>query len=1148
MHLFASHPAESPQQPIAPRASDLAFCCRLLEVYRELRLSNSLLAEPPAWTIESYGEDLNILQTPEQLQANPRLQAALSGITSYTPSKWLLEQELSLRESGRPQPINWDKPQEQAALTKALGVVVGEEKLKLDPLPLPPRDPAVDPPPSWSPSDGDVYDAAAREELAGLCFSGGGIRSATFCLGVLQGLASKDKLSRFDYLSTVSGGGYIHQWFASWIRNERGRFEQIQRRLKPLPEVGSAARAPEQITWLRRYSNYLTPSRGILSVDTWTMFAIWFRNTFLNQIVLFSFLILCLLAARSITYFFTFYGHGSYRLNLPHLPLIVFLVLTFSSLLFWRALASQSKPSTPNKPARDSLSNSGAFFFIVLPSFLISVAVALESMGAVRLHDLSGFFLCYSIFIVEMLFALTIGGRSYDTFKLLRSPRFLGKGFFHLGALVSVLSCATLVIGFAAYQYRPTPSPALHREMVVTTYVAPDAELPYDKPVVIQSVRSKRSVSSHPVPPPPIPKPIKSLPEPAQRIINPDPTPAGFVPTTTVLYDDASRMAAFLNRHMYPPAPPPSAKESSAPVALAEAKHPAAVEEAAKPMPPLHQTTPQGVYAVLAPIVFFAFLFLAMRLQLGLLGRFYTEERREWLARLGGWSAIVSVLWMALSGISIFGPLLFYWIFDSSATKRFSGIAVTLVLHAVTLLSGASGKSDGKPKPNTYFGYSVIDLLGMIGAPLCILTLFVIASGLIDMVSDKAYHFHNLDNNNLFFALIAAVFFVFVIFSWRVDVNEFSLHGFYRNRLARCYLGATNPGRSPDPFTGFDEHTEATMQSGMRLSELRPKRFGGKGFLQGETPEDRLPYDGPFPIFCSTLNLTFGGDLAWQDRKGASFAFTPLYSGYHVGWTGALGVDHNTTFNGYVPTADYAYPGEGIHLATVAAISGAALSPNMGFNSQPAVAFLMTLFNVRLGWWLANPRRPKIWPSTSKSPTPIFGIFYLLCELFGLSDDTTNYVCLSDGGHFENMGLYELVRRRCKLLVICDAESDTGTNFEGMGLAISKCRTDFGAEITLDLTPLIPSSDGQAKQHFCVGTIQYPTPPGSKLPTSAYLGKVVYLKTSITGDETADILHYRRTFPNFPQDSTLNQWFTETQFESYRRLGQLIAEEVNQFL
>jgi len=157
-------------------------------------------------------------------------------------------------------------------------------------------------------------------------------------------------------------------------------------------------------------------------------------------------------------------------------------------------------------------------------------------------------------------------------------------------------------------------------------------------------------------------------------------------------------------------------------------------------------------------------------------------------------------------------------------------------------------------------------------------------------------------------------------------------------------------------------------------------------------------------------------------------------------------------------------------------------------------------------------------------------------ELLGRTNDTSNYVYLSDGGHFDNMGLYELVRRRCRYIVICDSEDDGELKFGGIGMAIRKCRIDFGAEVALDLRPLQYVKDSQySAAHCVVGTITYPE--GTQ-------GVVVYIKSSLTGDEPADVLNYKKEHSSFPHDTTLNQWFTESQFESYRRLGHHVAFSV----
>ena len=209
------------------------------------------------------------------------------------------------------------------------------------------------------------------------------------------------------------------------------------------------------------------------------------------------------------------------------------------------------------------------------------------------------------------------------------------------------------------------------------------------------------------------------------------------------------------------------------------------------------------------------------------------------------------------------------------------------------------------------------------------------------------------------------------------------------------------------------------------------------------------------------------------------------------------------------------------------------------------MAFLLTMFNVRLGWWIPNPRNLRTsFVSRISGSTPVFGLPYLLRELFGSVSDDAPFVNLSDGGHFENMGLYELVRRRCRTIIICDAEEDPNHVFEGLGMAIRKCRIDFGAEISLDLDKLVPGSNGLSKFAFATGTIAYPA-EANTVPSNpeTIQGNVLYLKSTITGREPADIRNYKREDDHFPSDSTVNQWFTESQFESYRRLGQFIGED-----
>jgi hypothetical protein len=129
---------------------------------------------------------------------------------------------------------------------------------------------------------------SADMDTLGVAFSGGGVRSATFNLGVLQGLAHGDLLRRVDYVSTVSGGGYIGAWLASWSKRVRGGrgVATVQERLRTEPLTEPDALSVRAVRFLREYSNYLTPQAGVFTADTWTMIAIWLRNTMLNQAVL----------------------------------------------------------------------------------------------------------------------------------------------------------------------------------------------------------------------------------------------------------------------------------------------------------------------------------------------------------------------------------------------------------------------------------------------------------------------------------------------------------------------------------------------------------------------------------------------------------------------------------------------------------------------------------------------------------------------------------------------------------------------------------------------------------------------------------------------------------------------------------------------
>jgi Patatin-like phospholipase len=374
-------------------------------------------------------------------------------------------------------------------------------------------------------------------------------------------------------------------------------------------------------------------------------------------------------------------------------------------------------------------------------------------------------------------------------------------------------------------------------------------------------------------------------------------------------------------------------------------------------------------------------------------------------------------------------------------------------------------------------------------------------------------------NGNVILAVQAVVA---VVLIWltkheavRINVNRFSMHGVYRNRLTRAFLGASRSARAPDPFTGFDPNDNP------RMTELMPANGTRK----------------LFPVIHVTLNLTASSNTAWNQRKAAAFTITPLASGSPM--LSPPGHKGQSPVGCYVPTDAYAGDehetghrdeATGMSLATAMTISGAALSPNWGYHSSPVTAFLMTLFNVRLGAWLPNPAVVTD-ESELRRGYPTDGLAAMLHDLLGTTTDAMRAIYLSDGGHFDNLGLYEMLRRRCRMILLVDAGEDPGCTFSELGDSLRKTAIDQQIEVTFSGLTRIRARDGltQDAVDFAVGTIVYPEGGSS--------GRLIYLKPCFLPDIPADVRAYGAEHGTFPQESTLEQWFTESQFESYRHLG-----------
>jgi hypothetical protein len=335
-----------------------------------------------------------------------------------------------------------------------------------------------------------------------------------------------------------------------------------------------------------------------------------------------------------------------------------------------------------------------------------------------------------------------------------------------------------------------------------------------------------------------------------------------------------------------------------------------------------------------------------------------------------------------------------------------------------------------------------------------------------------------------------------------INVNRISLHNFYRDRLSRAYLIQSDTGAGD----GCEPFDRVSPRDHISLSRL----YGDD--LQA----------GPYPIINANLNLSKA--MPCEGRAGVfrnceSFMFSKY-------WCGAEAT-------GYVKTADYEREDRHLDLAAAMAISGAAANIGMGHGNVPAMRLLMGLLNIRLGYWAPHPGRTYGWASRwllGRSP----GGLLAMSEWIGRYNLTGDFVNLSDGGHFDNLGVYELLRRRCKYIIVGDAEADPGLKFQALAYIIRLARIDFGIDIEINTSSIKPDgATGLSHQHCTVGIIRYPQNEDGE----AEEGYLLYCKSSLTGDEPEHLHEYRVNHPAFPHQTTADQWFDERQFEVYRELG-----------
>lgn len=925
-----------------------------------------------------------------------------------------------------------------------------------------------------------VVTDGTEQSLVGLSFSGGGIRSATFNLGVLQALKKLGLLKFVDYLSTVSGGGYIGSWFvANRLREQqRSLAEKVESGdLKPddfLEGKGSFA-----IHHLRRFSRYLSPEQGFMNADFWTMAAIWFRNTILIQAIVFCVLGVLLLLPWAWVWVLSFLSDSMVNnsksdtyvivgIQLLLVALVVGVSLSQIWLLKRTPVAGEKNEHWSRKKHPFVLGTRGVQFLVILP--MLGAAL----LAASRLFYLTS--ICFTNFwenrlawvVAGIIGVLTTGLALASILRVRGEPAKAGES---VSLWIKLLPLFLIVLTVLNVGWMQLASKTFTGVMNVR----------------LGEARQENATDNA---------------------------------KTLLTWENDQHTGKLVYKESEGTKKPEEVNPAGGAV-TAEKK-----EESCKPT-----VSGRFLAAVIGPPIFTLLYSMVIVVMLGLAGKNIRDSVREWWSRVGAYLTIYSVAGILLCTAAIFGPVLLDWAMaKSSAWVQGGALTAWLGTLAGSLFAGSSNKTNGKEANSVLnkvavFGPYVVMIGLILGEAYFLRCMLSPGSGPVaPYLSDDGGFLNGMWGR--WWAMLVVLSVSGAVLIWRVDLNEFSMNQFYRNRLSRCYLGGSRVGdeRHPHPFTGFD------FQDDLRLPVL-----------------EEGPSRGPYLLVNTALNTAQGGDLEVQERMAEAFLLSPAYCGFERrratdGGAGAIPQpsceeahlspttgERYAFQDGYRPTSQYIYAGEdALSLGTAVSISGAAASPNGGYHTAPVTAFLMTLFNARLGWWVPHPARAR-WQNES----PGWYLWYLLKELMGSASRKDEFVYLSDGGHFDNIGIYELVRRRCRLIIVGDAEQDGDLTFHALGSAIRRCRIDFGAEIDIVVSD-IRNRDPQkcSAAHCAVGTIAY---------ADGSTGILVYLKSSLTGDESADVLQYYLQTPEFPHESTGDQFFSESQFESYRALGEHIA-------
>lgn len=424
-----------------------------------------------------------------------------------------------------------------------------------------------------------------------------------------------------------------------------------------------------------------------------------------------------------------------------------------------------------------------------------------------------------------------------------------------------------------------------------------------------------------------------------------------------------------------------------------------------------------------------------------------------------------------------------------------------------------------------------------------------------------------------------------------LDLTTWSLHPFYKRRLATAFALKRVREESLDE------------EERQRIEALVPaKRAGDKGLaierdfdemvpLSATALREEAPEQGwPTLLICAAANVSDPGATP-PGRRVTSFTFSAhTIGGPLVGAVKTIALERafedreewqeteasrRSAARGLGPRLRaFREAGARRHrrrdltLLSAVAMSGAAISPSMGKMTPRPLTFLMALANLRLGVWVPNPR----WVTEADEDTALPRRFakprayHLIAELLGRNRVDSRYLYVTDGGHYENLGLVELLRRGCTEIYCLDASGvgGDGAEFKTLGDAIALARSELNVEIEFsgeageNPEELIAGEEEQgsgekdaddsrgdakpslAKRDVVTATIRYPALPGEE---HGPVGRLVYVRNTMTAEVPWDVRAHHESDPRFPNDPTVDQLYTDQKFEAYRVLGRQAGKD-----